>query len=142
MKVPDSPLTLLGASKTEYPKRPDQAVLETFPVDAPAPIVAFHTKEFTSLCERTQQPDFGSITVTYQPKDRAIESKSLKLFLFSYRNVALFYERIVQDILDRLVEAADPVWMEVEAQMNPRGGIEMTALLRYDSREEKPGNDL
>lgn len=124
-------LQQLGAgTATKYPQHPDDAVLETFP----APPGGFVNKvtficedEFTSLCEITKQPDFGSIQIDYKPREKVLESKSLKLLLFSYRNVNMFYERIVHDILARLVEAVDPIWMTVTATMRPRGGIALTA---------------
>lgn len=125
-----APLTLLGKT-SEYPNHPDNAKLECFPLDPPCPIITFHTKEFTSLCARTKQPDYGEITITYQPGVKALESKSLKLFLGSYRNVPMFYEFITKDILERLVQGVDPVWMEITCEMNPRGGIALISTLRF-----------
>lgn len=121
-------LTQLGQS-SGIPTHPDQAVIETFPNKHPQHpyVILFETEEFTSLCEKTRQPDYGSIQIEYIPGDRILESKSLKLFLASYRNVPMFYEHLVNDIADRLDQALSARHLRVAASMNPRGGIALTA---------------
>lgn len=79
--------------------------------------------EFTSVCPKTGQPDFGTITINYIPKAKCIELKSLKLYLQSYRNEGIFYENVTNVILDDLVVVLDPQWMKIEAAFSARGGI-------------------
>jgi len=79
--------------------------------------------EFTSLCPMTGLPDFGCITVKYQPGEKIIELKSLKFYLLQYRNVGIFYEHVVNRILDDLVAKLGPKWMEVTGNFTSRGGI-------------------
>ncbi|RIK76182.1 MAG: NADPH-dependent 7-cyano-7-deazaguanine reductase QueF [Planctomycetota bacterium] len=79
--------------------------------------------EFTSVCPKTGQPDFGTITINYVPRSKCVELKSLKLYLQSYRNEGIFYENVANAILDDLVAVLDPQWMKIEAAFSPRGGI-------------------
>ena len=79
--------------------------------------------EFTSVCPKTGQPDFGKITVRYIPDKLCVELKSLKLYLGSYRNEGVFYEKVTNMILDDLVACCQPRWMEVVGDFNVRGGI-------------------
>ncbi|MGB9643372.1 MAG: preQ(1) synthase [Candidatus Ratteibacteria bacterium] len=79
--------------------------------------------EYTSLCPKTGNPDFGKITIQYQPKDRIIELKSLKEYIFAYRNLGIFYENAVNRILKDIVSAIKPVWISVKGEFTPRGGI-------------------
>ncbi len=79
--------------------------------------------EFTSVCPKTGQPDFGVLTITYTPRAKCIELKSLKLYLQSFRNEGIFYENVTNAILDDLVAALSPQWMKIEADFSPRGGI-------------------
>ena len=118
-------LTLLGKGGTEYPSSPDEAKLEVFenPSAGRDYTIEFETGEFTSLCPVTSQPDFADIAITYTPDRKCIESKSLKLYLFSYRNYRGFAEKIVNRILDDVVSAASPKQAEVEGLFTPRGGI-------------------
>lgn len=123
--APFDTLTLLNRNHTEYPDRPEKAKLETFP-NANAKrnyLIEFDCPEFTSLCPVTNQPDFGHITVRYIADKKCIESKSLKLYLFSYRNHNTFHEAAVNQILSDLVKACSPRWMEVRGDFMPRGGI-------------------
>ena len=91
--------------------------------------------EFTSLCPMTGLPDYGCITVKYQPGEKIIELKSLKLYLLQYRNVGIFYEHVVNRILDDLVEKLGPKWMEVSGDFSSRGGI--TTQTRVEFTEGK-----
>ena len=79
--------------------------------------------EFTSVCPMTGLPDFGCIAIRYRPKMKIIELKSLKFYLLQYRNVGIFYEHVVNRILDDLVAVLDPKWLEVTGEFTARGGI-------------------
>ncbi|GFK93158.1 NADPH-dependent 7-cyano-7-deazaguanine reductase [Fundidesulfovibrio magnetotacticus] len=120
-----SGLTHLGKAGTEYPDRVNPGLLETFPNRFPERdyLVTFVTEEFTSLCPMTGQPDFGTVTIAYVPGKRCVESKSLKLYLFSYRSEPSFMETLTNRILDDLVEALRPRRMTVTGNFRPRGGI-------------------
>ena len=85
--------------------------------------ITIRCPEFTSVCPRTGQPDFGEIIIEYNPDKLCIELKSLKLYLQSYRNKGIFYEALTNDILDDLTEACKPRWMKVTSKFTPRGGI-------------------
>ena len=118
-------LTQLGA-KTETPASPEAAVLETVPYtrgDGPPAIVRFTCPEFTSLCPVTGQPDFAHIVIDYAPDKLLVESKSLKLFLFSFRNHGAFHEDCTTMIARRVVEATKPLWLRIGGYWYPRGGI-------------------
>jgi 7-cyano-7-deazaguanine reductase len=126
-------LTLLGGQTRDRPDHPSKAKLETFPNAYPNSDyeVVFHCGEFTSLCPVTGQPDFAKITVKYQPDRKCIESKSLKLYLGSFRNVGMFHEEICNRILEDCKNACDPKWIEVTGNMNVRGGIAIDVVARY-----------
>lgn len=87
--------------------------------------------EFTSVCPKTGQPDFGTITIAYTPAKRCVELKSLKFYLQSFRNEGIFYENVTNAILDDLVGALSPRWMKVESAFSPRGGITETVTVQY-----------
>lgn len=133
-------LSILKKVKTAYPNRPDEAVLEIF--DNPSPSndyrIEFETEEFTSLCPITGQPDFGKINITYIPDRKCIESKSLKLYLFSYRNFQGFAEKIINCILDDVLRACHPKKASVTGIFMPRGGISIKVEANY-SRDKKRG---
>lgn len=130
-------LTLLGAGHTEYPKEYDPSVLEAFPNRHPGRdyFVKLNCPEFTSLCPITGQPDFATITISYVPDEKIVESKSLKLYLFSFRNHGEFHENCVNTILNDLVEKLSPRYMEVWGKFLPRGGISIDPYCNYG----KPG---
>ena len=90
--------------------------------------------EFTSVCPKTGNPDFGTITIEYIPDDRCIELKSLKYYLFGYRNEGIFYEMVINRILDDLVEACDPRWIEVKGDFSVRGGIDTVITASYSKQ--------
>ncbi len=121
-------LTLLGSTQTDYPTDPSEARLETFENTHPEREywITFDCPEFTSICPITGQPDFGHITIKYIANDRCIESKSLKLYLFSYRNHGAFHEAVVNRILDDIVAACSPRQATVTGIFRPRGGIAIT----------------
>jgi 7-cyano-7-deazaguanine reductase len=118
-------LTLLKQNHAEYPDSPDKAKLEVFENRHPGRDywITFECPEFTSLCPITGQPDFGRITIRYIADKTCIESKSLKLYLFSFRNHPSFHEEVTNRILDDLVKACKPREMTVFGDFNPRGGI-------------------
>jgi 7-cyano-7-deazaguanine reductase len=123
----------LGSSETKYEYKVNPELLETF--DNPHPErdykVTFTTREVTSLCPITGQPDFYRVTITYIPDRHCLESKSLKLYLFSFRQSGMFAEDMANRILADLVKLCRPRWMEVESEMNPRGGIGLTVLVEH-----------
>lgn len=87
--------------------------------------------EFTSVCPKTGLPDFGKLVVVYEPADRCLELKSLKLHLLEYRNLPIFQENVVNKVLDAVVKASEPVWAKVEGQFEARGGISTTIAAEY-----------
>ncbi len=89
--------------------------------------ITIEQPEFTSVCPMTGLPDFGTLTIRYTPRKRLVELKSLKLYLLQYRNVGVFYEHVVNRILDDLVLALDPLEMDVEGAFTARGGIRASA---------------
>jgi 7-cyano-7-deazaguanine reductase len=99
--------------------------LETFPNHTPDRyyLVTLETDEFTCVCPATGQPDFATIRVEYVPDQKIVESKSYKLYIWSYRDEGVFHEHVVNQILDDLVEALDPHWCRVGGVFNVRGGI-------------------
>ncbi len=123
-----SDLTLLKKSSTLYGDAPHKDALEVFSnIFAGRPYeITFETHEFTSLCPVTGQPDFGEIYIRYVPRKSCIESKSLKLYLYSFRNFNVFHEEAVNMILDAVVGKAAPAWAEVMGRFRPRGGVAIT----------------
>ena len=117
--------TLLGAAGVEYPTDYAPQMLETFPNKHPENeyLVTFTCPEFTSLCPKTGQPDFGRIIINYIPGKEMVESKSLKLYLFSFRNHGDFHEDCVNIIMKDLVKLMNPKYLEVRGIFMPRGGI-------------------
>ena len=98
--------------------------------------------EFTSVCPKTGQPDFGTLTFTYIPQAKCVELKSLKLYLQQFRNEGIFYEHVTNRILDDLVAVLNPRKMKLVARFNPRGGITttVTATFPQESGPSVPGN--
>jgi 7-cyano-7-deazaguanine reductase len=117
-------LTQLGRP-TAIPAKPDAAQLETVPNPHPGTVyvVRFTAPEFTSLCPVTGQPDFAHLVIDYVPQDRLVESKSLKLFLASFRNHGAFHEDCTVQIAKRLIAALAPVWLRIGGYWYPRGGM-------------------
>jgi len=124
MKTDVSGLTMLGAHTTQ-PQSPDQAVLERVPNPHPDVryCVRFVAPEFTSLCPITGQPDFAHLVIDYVPRGFLVESKSLKLFLTSFRNHGSFHESCTVGIARRIAELLDPEWLRIGGYWYPRGGI-------------------
>ncbi|MDR3436188.1 preQ(1) synthase [Telmatospirillum sp.] len=117
-------LTQLGGPG-KIPETPDQAVLETVrnPHLGTLYVVRFTAPEFTSLCPITGQPDFAHLVIDYVPDELLVESKSLKLFLASFRNHGAFHEDCTVNIGKRLVDALSPLWLRIGGYWFPRGGI-------------------
>ncbi len=87
--------------------------------------------EFTSVCPKTGLPDFGEIAIRYMPRESCLELKSLKEYLFTYRNLGIFQENIVNQVLADVVKACDPIWAVVKGTFRPRGGIATTIEARW-----------
>jgi 7-cyano-7-deazaguanine reductase len=119
-----SDLTQLGR-RTFIPDSPDQAVLERVnaPFAAKQYVVRFTCPEFTSLCPLTGHPDFAHIVIDYIPGEWIVESKSLKLFLNSFRNHGTFHEACTMLIAERLIILLDPLWLRIGGYWYPRGGM-------------------
>ena len=128
-------LTLLGKEKTRIPASPKHARLETFENTHPERDydVTFDCPEFTSLCPITAQPDFGRLSIRYVPDKLCLESKSLKLYLFAYRNHGAFHGEVVNRILDDIVKKVRPRRAVVRGEFNPRGGIAIAVEATYPS---------
>ncbi|MBN2162141.1 MAG: NADPH-dependent 7-cyano-7-deazaguanine reductase QueF [Pontiellaceae bacterium] len=128
-------LTLLKKGETRYPTSPDEAKLETFENANQQRNywIQFKTSEFTSLCPITGQPDFATITIDYIPGKLCVESKSLKLYLFSFRQTGTFYEEIVNRIYTDLFEQLAPKRLVVNGDFTARGGI--FSSVKIDSEE-------
>jgi 7-cyano-7-deazaguanine reductase len=129
-------LTKLGAGKTDYATTPSKDILETFEnqhKDSGFYLVPFTMErdEFTSLCPKTGQPDQARMEVIYIPNKRMVESKSLKLYFFSFRNTGEFHEDVVNRIADDLEAVLNPSYLRVYGDFAPRGGLAMVE--RWDN---------
>jgi 7-cyano-7-deazaguanine reductase len=105
--------------------------IETWPNQFPAYEIVVDVPEFTSVCPKTGLPDFGVITIRYVPDKRCLELKSLKEYLFHYRNLGIFQENIVNRVLEDVVRAARPVSAEVRGDFRPRGGLGTVVEARW-----------
>ena len=116
---------------------PSADQLETFPNPAPGRdyTIEIVCPEFTSLCPKTGQPDFGTITYTYTPGEKCIELKSLKLYLQRFRDQGIFYESAVNRLLDDFVAACRPRRCRVVGEFTPRGGITTSVTCVYEAKE-------
>jgi len=117
------------------PSRPSKT-LETFPNPAPERDYRIHMEipEFTCLCPMTGQPDFATLTLDYIADRKCVELKSLKLYVWSYRDEGAFHEAVTNKILDDLVAATQPRYMKLEARFNVRGGIYTTVVAEHRKR--------
>lgn len=132
-------LSLLGNKKTVYKDTYAPEVLETFVNKHPDNdyMVTFDCPEFTSLCPITGQPDFARIKINYIPNIKMVESKSLKLYLFSFRNQGDFHEDCVNIIMKDLVSLMEPKYLEVKGIFTPRGGIAIYPFANYGQKGTK-----
>ena len=118
---------------TVYPNHPDEAELDTFEnkvLNRKYTIIC-DCPEFTHICPITGQPDFAKIIITYVPDKKCIESKSLKLYLSSFRNVGTFHEAVTNKILDDIIKAADPFEAKIVGDFNTRGGISIQVIAEH-----------
>ncbi|OGV64384.1 MAG: 7-cyano-7-deazaguanine reductase [Lentisphaerae bacterium RIFOXYB12_FULL_65_16] len=134
-------LTLLRHSQTRYPEDPAEARLETFPNRYVGRDywITFDCPEFTSRCPVTNQPDFGRIRIRYIADKCCVESKSLKLYLFAFRNFNTFHEEAVNRILDDIVRVCDPREITVQGEFNARGGISISVEASYRKSSRRGG---
>lgn len=100
-------------------------------------VITIQQPEFTSVCPMTGLPDYGAITIRYTPDQSIVELKSLKFYLLQYRNVGIFYEHVVNRILDDLVSRLQPKWMEVTGHFTSRGGITSDVTAQFNSDQIK-----
>lgn len=128
-----SDLTLLGSQNNSYPDDYAPEILETFVNKHQENdyFVKFNCPEFTSLCPITGQPDFATIYISYVPDVRMVESKSLKLYLFSFRNHGDFHEDCINIIMKDLIKIMDPRYIEVWGKFTPHGGISIDPYCNY-----------
>lgn len=126
-------ITLLGNQGTKYTYTYDPEILEVFDNKHPGNdyFVKFNCPEFTSLCPITGQPDFATIYISYVPDEKMVESKSLKLYLFSFRNHGDFHEDCMNIIMKDLIKLMNPRYIEVWGKFTPRGGISIDPYCNY-----------
>ena len=112
---------------------PFRQTLETFTNQFPQRdyTIEIRCPEFTSVCPKTGQPDFGVLTFTYTPGERCIELKSLKLYLQRFRNEGIFYENVTNRMLDDFVAVVEPRWLRLVAEFTPRGGITTRVIVEH-----------
>lgn len=110
--------------------------LETWPNQYPGYVITTRFPEYSSVCPKTGLPDYGTITIQYQPRKACIELKSLKMYLLAYRNLGIFYENAVNKMLHDIVAATHPVWCEVSGEFTPRGGLTTSIVARWPERKE------
>lgn len=129
----------LGSNHTKYIFDYDPQLLETFQNQHPENeyVVTLDCPEFTTLCPKTGQPDFGHIVISYIPRHRMVESKSLKLYLFSFRNHGDFHEDVVNIIMKDLWKLMDPKYIEVKGYFMPRGGISIHPFANMGDAEHQ-----
>ena len=111
--------------------------IETWPNQFPAYEILIDIPEFTSVCPKTGLPDFGILKIRYMPEKECLELKSLKEYLFTYRNLGIFQENIVNQVLNDVVKAAKPKWAIVTGEFRPRGGIGTTVEARWPRRNHR-----
>ena len=113
--------------------------IETFPNQFPDYEIAVDFPEFTSVCPKTGLPDFGRIVLRYVPAGRVLELKSLKEYFLAYRNLGIFYENVVNRVLEDVVRACRPQSAVVRGEFNPRGGLSSVVEARYPRRRKRRG---
>jgi len=121
----------------EFTETPSGDQLETFPNPRPGRDYSIEIicPEFTSVCPKTGQPDFGTITYTYTPNETCVELKSLKLYLQRFRNQGIFYEQVTNQLLDDFVAACLPIRCQVVSTWTPRGGISTNVTCIYQMQK-------
>ena len=133
--MPTEPSDLEGLTFLGRKAKPSKT-LEAFPNRSPDRyyLVSLETDEFTCLCPMTGQPDFATLSLEYVPDRRCVELKSLKLYVWSYRDQGAFHEAVTNRVLDDLVRAAQPRFMRLTAKFNVRGGICTSVVAEYRKR--------
>ncbi len=114
----------------------DLPALDVFPNQFPAYVIEIDHPEFTSICPKTALPDFGTLTIEYEPDASCLELKALKLYLNGYRDLGIFQENIVNRVLRDIIDAADPVWCEVSGVFAARGGLSTTVTAGYQRDDD------
>ncbi len=137
--MPTSQSDLAGLSLLGHTRNQPSKTLEAFPNRHPQRryVVTLESDEFTCVCPATGQPDYGTITIKYIPDKKIVESKSLKLYLWSYRNEGIFQEHLVNTICDDLVKALDPHWIEVTGDFKARGGITLQVVATHEKKKSR-----
>lgn len=132
-KTENGDLTLLGNQKVPYSFNYNPGIMEVFDNKHPENDywVKFNCPEFTSLCPITGQPDFATIYISYIPDQKMVESKSLKLYLFSFRNHGGFHEDCMNIIMNDLIKLMSPKYIEIWGKFTPRGGISIDPWCNY-----------
>lgn len=135
--MPTDPKDLSGLSQIGNTRNQPSKQLETFPNRHPGRdyVVTLTTHEFSCLCPATGQPDFARITIRYIPAATIVESKSLKMYFWSFRNEGVFHEHVSNVILDDLIQVLSPKWCEVVGDFGIRGGIAITVQAEYNARQ-------
>jgi 7-cyano-7-deazaguanine reductase len=110
--------------------------IETWPNQFPSYEIIIDIPEFTSVCPKTSLPDFGTLIIRYMPDKRCLELKSLKEYMFTYRNLGIFQENIVNQVLEDVVKATKPKWAMVEGDFRPRGGIGTKVVAHWPRRSK------
>ncbi len=130
----------MARSKTPSKRTSTFDELELFPNPAPQRdyVVRHVQPEFTSLCPKTGQPDFGTVIIEYTPDKRCVELKSLKFYLQAFRNQGIFYEAVTNRILDELTRAMKPRWMVVRTEWTPRGGMHSIITAEHQPKRRPP----
>ena len=128
----------LGETKTQYENNYNPGLLEAFDNKNPKQMAwtTFVCTEFTSLCPKTGQPDFAKVFINYIADTKMVESKSLKLYLFSFRNHGDFHEDCIQTICNDIVKLIKPKYIEVIGEFTPRGGIAIFPFASYGSKDK------
>ncbi|HYH03041.1 MAG TPA: preQ(1) synthase [Bacillota bacterium] len=130
--MPEFKFQVLGQT-VRQPSR----VLEVFPKPEGITTVTMESDEVTSLCPVTGQPDWETVTIEYAPNQSCIESKSLKLYLWSFREDGVFCEALAAQIANDIATACQPYWVEVAVNQKPRGGVKLVARARVESQLQK-----
>jgi len=146
IKLMNKGLKQLG-NKVPIGKDPKKVILEKInnPHNTDKYVIRFSIPEFTSLCPVTGQPDFAKIYIDYVPKNWIVESKSLKLYMQSYRNVGIFHEDVIVSIGNKLLKEIRPIWIRIGGYFYPRGGVPIDVFWQTDNPPKKvwiPDNNI
>lgn len=111
--------------------------LDTWPNQFPGYVITTRFPEYTSICPKTGLPDYGTLTIEYQPRKDCLELKALKVYLLAFRNLGIFYENAVNRVLRDVVAATRPAWCVVRGEFTPRGGLTTTVEARWPRRKPR-----